>query len=139
MDEAGKIMLRYGHTGMPVMDGDHLVGIISRRDVDKARIHNLGHAPVKGFMTQEVVTVSPNTGVGEIRRIVVEQDIGRVPVVDRGRLVGIVSRTDLLRTMHGDQYPEDHTVMYNRREHGLISDHRDTLEYRLPKRIKDIL
>jgi len=139
MEEAGKIMLRYGHTGMPVIDGERLVGIISRRDVDKAMIHNLGHAPVKGFMTQEVVTVTPDTGVGEIRRIVVEKDIGRVPVVEGGRLVGIVSRTDLLRTMHGDQYPEDHAVMYNRGEHGLNRNYRDALESRLPKRIKDIL
>jgi len=139
MDEAGKTMLRYGHTGMPVVEGDHLVGIISRRDVDKARIHNLGHAPVKGFMSREVVTVSPDTGVNEIRRIVVERDIGRVPVVDEGRLVGIVSRTDLLRTVHGDHYPEDHAELYARPELELTSDHRETLEYRLPKTIKNIL
>lgn len=139
MDEAGKTMLRYGHTGLPVVNGDRLEGIISRRDVDKARIHNLGHAPVKGFMTREVVTVSPHTGVNEIRRIVVERDIGRVPVVDEGRLVGIVSRTDLLRTVHGDQYPEDHLVLFTGPELELTSDHRDTLESRLPKRIKDTL
>ena len=42
--EAGRIMLRYGHTGMPVVDGDKIVGIISRQDVDKAHIHNLAHA-----------------------------------------------------------------------------------------------
>lgn len=140
MDEVGRIMLRYGHTGMPVVDGDQLIGIISRRDVDKARMHNLGHAPVKGFMSREVVTVSPDTGVNEIRRLVVERDIGRVPVVDEeDRLVGIVSRTDLLRTLHGEQYPEDHAVMYTRSELGMTSDHRDTLEHRLPKNIKDIL
>ena len=139
MDEVGKTMLRYGHTGMPVVDGERLVGIISRRDVDKARVHNLGHAPIKGFMTREVVTVSPDTLVNEIRRIVVERDIGRVPVVDEGRLVGIVSRTDLLRTMHGDQYPEDHVVLYTGSEPELNKDYRDTLEFRLPKMIQDIL
>ncbi|MGE5403523.1 MAG: CBS domain-containing protein, partial [Candidatus Saccharibacteria bacterium] len=37
MEEAGKTMLRYGHTGMPVVEGERMVGVISRRDVDKAR------------------------------------------------------------------------------------------------------
>ncbi|NLB19124.1 MAG: CBS domain-containing protein [Syntrophomonadaceae bacterium] len=139
MDEVGKTMLRYGHTGMPVVDGEQLVGIISRRDVDKARMHNLGHAPVKGFMSGEVVAVSPDTPISEIRRIVVAKDIGRVPVVDNGRLVGIVSRTDLLRTLHGDYYPEDHMVLFNPSEDEIGADLQDTMEARLPKRIKDIL
>lgn len=113
MEEAGKTMLRYGHTGMPVIDGDKMVGVISRRDVDKSRLHNLGHAPVKGFMTREVMSVTPQTPVNEIQKIMIEYDIGRVPVIDeQGRLHGIVSRTDILRTLHGDDYPEDHEVLY---------------------------
>ncbi len=139
MDEVGKTMLRYGHTGMPVMDGDQLVGIISRRDVDKAWIHNLGHAPVKGFMSREVITVSPDTMVSEIQKIVVERDIGRVPVVDDDQLVGIVSRTDLLRTMHGEQYPEDHAVLFSPPEQEFLVNHTETMENRLPQRIKEIL
>jgi tRNA nucleotidyltransferase (CCA-adding enzyme) len=43
----------------------------------------------------------------------VEYDIGRLPIVEDGRLYGIVSRTDILRTLHGDQYPEDHEVLYS--------------------------
>lgn len=112
MEEAGRIMLRYGHTGMPVVDGDKVVGMISRRDVDKAIVHELGHAPVKGFMTTEVVSISPETPVSEVQKMVVENDIGRLPVVERGRLVGIVSRTDILRILHGDDYPEDHELLY---------------------------
>ncbi|NLV15897.1 MAG: CBS domain-containing protein [Syntrophomonadaceae bacterium] len=139
MEEVGRTMLRYGHTGMPVVDGEELVGIISRRDVDKARTHNLGHAPVKGFMSGEVVTVTPDTPISEIRRIVVARDIGRVPVVDNGRLVGIVSRTDLLRTLHGDHYPEDHMVLFNPSDDASGPDLQDTMEARLPRRIKDIL
>jgi tRNA nucleotidyltransferase (CCA-adding enzyme) len=112
MEEAGRIMLRYGHTGMPVVDGDKVIGMISRRDVDKAILHELGHAPVKGFMTTEVVSISPETPVSEVQKMVVENDIGRLPVVERGRLVGIVSRTDILRILHGDDYPEDHELLY---------------------------
>jgi len=113
MEEAGKTMLRYGHTGMPVVDGKQMVGLISRRDVDKARQHNLGHAPVKGFMSARVITARPDTPVSDIQKFMISHDIGRVPVVDQeNNIVGIVSRTDVLRTLHGDDYPEDYEVLY---------------------------
>lgn len=139
MEEAGRIMLRYGHTGMPVVDGDKMVGVISRRDVDKARMHNLGHAPVKGFMSREVIWVEPNTPVTEIQRIMVERDIGRVPVVEEGKLIGIVSRTDVLRTLHGEDYPEDHMILYSKTEGEESPDVRELLNTRLPTRIREIM
>lgn len=113
MGEAGNTMLRYGHTGMPVVEGDRMIGVISRRDVEKAKIHELAHAPVKGFMTSGVLTATPDTPVNEIQRVMVEYDIGRLPIVENGWLYGIVSRTDILRTLHGDQYPEDHALLYS--------------------------
>lgn len=100
--EAGTVMMRYGHSGLPVVEGLTLKGVISRRDVEKAINHGLGHAPVKGYMTVNVVSVHPNMPVSEVREIMIENDIGRVPVVEGDRLVGIVSRTDVLRTLHGD-------------------------------------
>lgn len=122
MEDAGKIMLRYGHTGMPVVDGERMVGVISRRDVDKARQHNLGHAPVKGFMTQQVVTATPDTPVSELQKVMITYDIGRIPVVDsQGNILGIVSRTDVLRTLHGNDYPEDHSILYTSTASGDIS------------------
>jgi tRNA nucleotidyltransferase (CCA-adding enzyme) len=100
--EASKVLLRYGHSGMPVVEGLVLKGVISRRDVEKALNHGLGHAPVKGYMTANVVTVHPNMPVAEVREMMIENDIGRVPVVEENRLVGIVSRTDVLKTLHGE-------------------------------------
>ncbi len=138
MEEAGRIMLRYGHTGMPVVDGDKMIGVISRRDVDKAKIHNLGHAPIKGFMTSDVQYVLPTTPVAQIQSLMVELDIGRLPVLEEGRLIGIVSRTDILRTFHGDDYPEDHEILYS-------SDAIDTNNFlslmnkRLPSNIRAVL
>jgi tRNA nucleotidyltransferase (CCA-adding enzyme) len=138
MEEAGRIMLRYGHTGMPVVDGAKVVGMISRRDADKAILHELGHAPVKGFMTTEVISISPETPVSEIQKMVVEYDIGRLPVVDRGRLVGIVSRTDILRILHGDDYPEDHELLYSFSEGG-AENCLDLMHERLPGDIFSVL
>lgn len=105
VQEAGKIMLRYGHSGIPVVKNDNVVGIISRRDLDKAYHHGLGHAPVKAFMSSKVVTVTPETPLSEIQIIMMEKDIGRLPVVKNGKLEGIVSRTDVLQTMHGENLP----------------------------------
>ncbi|MFA4885403.1 MAG: CBS domain-containing protein [Desulfotomaculaceae bacterium] len=102
IEEAGRIMLRYGHTGLPVVKGELVVGVISRRDVEKATHHGLGHAPVKGFMTNNPVTASPGTPVSVVRELMIEHDIGRLPVLKEGKLVGIVSRTDVLRTLHGE-------------------------------------
>ncbi|MEQ8175732.1 MAG: CBS domain-containing protein [Syntrophomonadaceae bacterium] len=138
MEEAGKIMLRYGHTGMPVVEDDKMVGVISRRDVDKARIHNLAHAPVKGFMSTRVITVEPNTPVADVQQMMVEKDIGRLPVLVNGRLVGIVSRTDILRTMHGKDYPEDHEVLYAKDEKEGYNLER-LMQERLPSRLMSIL
>ncbi|HWP95803.1 MAG TPA: CBS domain-containing protein [Syntrophomonadaceae bacterium] len=138
MEEAGKIMLRYGHTGMPVVEDEQMVGVISRRDVDKARIHDLGHAPVKGFMSTRVVAVDPQTPLAEVQKLMVEKDIGRLPVLEGGRLLGIVSRTDILRTLHGQDYPEDHEVLYDgseNREQNLQA----LMEERLPSRLLSTL
>ncbi|RDV83950.1 CBS domain-containing protein [Ammonifex thiophilus] len=103
--EAGQIMLRYGHSGLPVVEGGKLVGIISRRDVEKAKLSGLGHAPVKGYMSRQVVTVSPQVPVREAQALLVQHDIGRLPVVEGDRLVGIVSRTDILKTLHRNFRP----------------------------------
>lgn len=134
MEEAGSIMLRYGHTGMPVIEDGHMVGVISRRDVDKARIHQLGHAPVKGFMTTGVLAISSQTPISEIQKLMVENDIGRLPVIDDGLLTGIVSRTDILRTLHGEDCPEDHEVLYSLPE-GSWENCAELMQKRLPAQL----
>lgn len=106
IDETEKIMIRYGHTGFPVIDGEKVIGIISRRDIEKARYHGLGHAPVKGFMSHHIATINSDTSLSEIKQIMIEKDIGRLPVMENDTLVGIISRSDVLRVLHGgDIFP----------------------------------
>jgi tRNA nucleotidyltransferase (CCA-adding enzyme) len=104
MSEAGELMGRWGHGGLPVVDDGVLVGIVTRKDVDKASRHGLEHAPVKGFMGSGVVTVAPDMGLDELERLLTRESIGRVPVIEGGRITSIVTRKDVLRAKHGDSY-----------------------------------
>ena len=105
MGELGQILLRNGHTGMPVAEDGFLLGIISRRDIDKALRYELSHAPVKGFMSRDVVTVDPKDSWEDVQQCMIAHNIGRVPVVEEGNLVGIITRSDILRMIYGQSLP----------------------------------
>jgi len=104
ISEANEMMIRYGYEGLPVVSEGHVVGMIGRRDVDKAVHHGLAHAPVKGFMSRKVVTIGGGESLHEIQTLLSDESIGRLPVMKDGKTIGIVTRTDLLRAMHGSEY-----------------------------------
>jgi len=104
IEQAQRILFRYGHSGLSVVDeNDDLAGIISRRDLDLALHHGFSHAPVKGYMTRNIKTITPDTLLPEIETLMVTYDVGRLPVLDEGQLIGIVTRTDVLRQLHQDR------------------------------------
>lgn len=101
IEQAQRILLRYGHSGLSVVDANNeLVGIISRRDLDLALHHGFSHAPVKGYMSKNIKTITPSTLLPEIENLMITYDVGRLPVIENGNLKGIVTRTDILRQLY---------------------------------------
>jgi tRNA nucleotidyltransferase (CCA-adding enzyme) len=90
---------RHRQSGMQVGEPRRLVGMVTREDLDKAVGHGLSHAPVKSVMSSDVVTCSEDTPLPEVMRLVAASEGGRVPVVRGEEVVGVVTRSDLLRAL----------------------------------------
>ncbi|HEU0265901.1 MAG TPA: CBS domain-containing protein, partial [Geobacterales bacterium] len=97
--EARELLSRYNVNAMPVLELGKMVGIISRRIVERAVIHGLGHVPVSDYMYSEFLAATPETPIDEIQSYMVGHNRRFVPVFNGSELVGAVTRTDLLRTM----------------------------------------
>ncbi len=96
MAEVAKILRQRGCTGLPVVDDGLLVGIISRRDFKKIRKEDQLQAPVKAFMSNRVISIEPGNSPIQAAQTMVRHDIGRLPVVEDGRIIGIITRSDVM-------------------------------------------
>ncbi|WP_103927576.1 CBS domain-containing protein [Petrotoga sp. SL27] len=101
VERAHELMFQTGHSGLPVISDNKLVGIVTKKDIEKAMKHGLRNAPVKAIMSTNLKVVDVETSLTQVRRIMAEADIGRIPVLKDGILVGIITRTDLLRATNG--------------------------------------
>jgi tRNA nucleotidyltransferase (CCA-adding enzyme) len=106
--EAAERMRRYGFEGFPVVHGDRIVGMLTRREIDRAVHHGLEKHPVSRYMRAGEVFVTPDDSVATLRRVMTEHDWGQVPVLDAGtgKLVGIVTRTDLIKQWETSAQPQ---------------------------------
>jgi CBS domain-containing protein len=96
---------------LPVVEDGALVGIVTSGDL--RRITGLAsilkdpsqdnflwhHIPVANVMTRDPISLSPDTPIAEAARLLVEHKIGGLPIVAGGRLVGIITTSDLLETL----------------------------------------
>jgi CBS domain-containing protein len=98
--DAMDLIVRQHVTGFPVVgDQMELLGIITEKDVLNYCLHPFPpRATVAAFMTTNVVAFDRRADLELICQCLIEKDFHRVPIVDRGKLVGIISRSDILRS-----------------------------------------
>ncbi len=112
LPEARRLMRERRVRRLPVLDSaERLVGIVTEGDINRisdshihdVREYNLYHRaadlPLRDFMTQDVVTVAPDDSIIAVAQLLLRHRIGGIPVVEQGRVVGMITESDLFRRM----------------------------------------
>jgi CBS domain-containing protein len=93
-------MIRNNIGGIPVVENGKLVGIITQRDILLARGYEIGRLSVRHLMTKDVITATPETPLKEVLGIMLDKKIERIPVVEDGKLVGLIVHSKILKKVH---------------------------------------
>ncbi|AFY74396.1 chloride channel protein EriC [Synechococcus sp. PCC 7502] len=98
LDEAKLIFGRSHHRGFPVLEAGSVVGIITQTDLVKINERKLqGNQSLREIMTPNPVTISPEDSLSQVLYLLSYYKLSRLPVLDANRLVGIITRSDILR------------------------------------------
>jgi tRNA nucleotidyltransferase (CCA-adding enzyme) len=101
--EAGQRMTAYGLNVFPILDEkDHYAGLVSRESIQKALFHQLGKMAVRDIMQTDAYLAQLDTPFHEIETAMIERNQRFVPIITDAKIVGVITRTDLLRTLHDD-------------------------------------
>jgi len=100
VESASESMRRYGYEGYPVVEDGNVIGLLTRRAVDRALAHKL-NLPAEKLMEAGNFTVNPDDSIEYLQNLMTESGWGQIPVVDpeTDEIIGIVTRTDLLKTL----------------------------------------
>ncbi|MBI4670862.1 MAG: CBS domain-containing protein [Chloroflexi bacterium] len=119
--QAAEQARRWGHEGFPVVNKKKLAGVLTRREIDRALHHKLHKLPVARFMSA-AVSVTPEDSVEHLQRVMTRYGLGQLPVVQDGSIVGIVTRTDLLKLYTETARPARNAEFAARLERALPRD-----------------
>lgn len=98
VSEAAHLMQMSGHEGYPVIQGDRVVGLLTRRAVDRSMSHKLEQRVEQVMETGTGIFVHPDDSLETLRQKMMDTGWGQMPVLDdKGKMIGIVTRTDLIR------------------------------------------
>jgi CBS domain-containing protein len=100
-------LLRDEHIGsLPITDGETLMGMITDRDITTrvvAEAADLATTSVGDVYSQDLISVEPDKDLEEALRLMARHQVRRLPVVEEGRLVGIVAQADIALTLSADE------------------------------------
>jgi len=96
MHEAQTLMASENIRGIMVTENKQIQGIIVLWDLKKVKKERQWNSPVKAFMTRDITVISPSTSPAKAAQTMIKKDIGHLPVVQDGEMIGIVTRTDIL-------------------------------------------
>ncbi|WP_292380711.1 CBS domain-containing protein [Methanosarcina sp. UBA289] len=99
VEDLVKFMFENKHMGYPVVEGDSLKGIVTFTDIQHIPSFERPVAKVSDIMTRDVISVPSDAQAIDVLKLMSSKNIGRVLVVDNGLIVGILSRTDLVRVL----------------------------------------
>ncbi len=141
--KAKVILNQYSINTIPVL-GNHedLIGFITRRTIDKAISHGMENSEVKELMVSDLLVVMPETPIDKVRELMIESNQRFLPVLKNKNLVGIITKTDMLRFLHDDlsgQNPslQDKEILGRSFFHS--KNLASLIKERLPDRIQGIL
>jgi tRNA nucleotidyltransferase (CCA-adding enzyme) len=98
--EAEAMMTRYGVNVLPILKEEKYIGLISREIVEKALFHGFGKSRSIDFATTDAVTVGASAPIREIETMMIEENQRFMPVIEDEKIIGAITRTDLLRTLY---------------------------------------
>ncbi|NOX24671.1 MAG: CBS domain-containing protein [Deltaproteobacteria bacterium] len=103
IDQVHEILTRYSITVLPIVEGDKQpAGLISRRVVEKAIFHGLGGLPASDYMTTDFAVLPPSATLADIQEVIIGHRQRFIPVLENGRMLGVITRTDLLNILIKD-------------------------------------
>ena len=103
--QANEAMTRFSVNVLPVLSEEKFLGTITREVVQKALFHGLGKQKVEEFMTTGALSATPDMPMSQVEKVMIEEQQRFMPVLDRsGGLIGAITRTDLLRSLHEERF-----------------------------------
>jgi tRNA nucleotidyltransferase (CCA-adding enzyme) len=113
-------MQRLGYEGFPVVEDGRVIGLLTRREVDRATAHNLPFS-VRRLMNPGEFTVEPGDSIDHLQRIMTETGWGQIPVIqpDTREIIGIVTRTDLIKSLTQQPHVTSRQNLSNRLQEAL--------------------
>jgi CBS domain-containing protein len=95
------LMVRKSLGGVPIVENDQVVGIVTSRDITVSRLRtSIAGMPVESIMTKNPITIGPQDSIKNVLGLMISHGIERIPVVENTKLVGLVEEETILSAIY---------------------------------------